>query len=123
MSEQTPTNVLSFPKKKMTGTLSATQSKEEFVKQLGEHKEKYIDMVLARTMNQLYNRMATEGFNTEDDVFFNDFCFVVEAMKSAMLRQCGLEHPIQKFVDENFEAAPQENPTDDGEDIDEDDDE
>lgn len=123
MSEQTPTNVLSFPKKKMTGTLSATQSKEEFVKQLGEHKEKYIDMVLARTMNQLYNRMATEGFNTEDDVFFNDFCFVVEAMKSAMLRQCGLEHPIQKFVDENFEAAPQENPTDDGNDIDEDDDE
>jgi hypothetical protein len=123
VSEQTPTNVLSFPKKKMTGTLSATQSKEEFVKQLGEHKEKYIDMVLARTMNQLYNRMATEGFNTEDDVFFNDFCFVVEAMKSAMLRQCGLEHPIQKFVDENFEAAPQENPTDDGDDIDEDDDE
>lgn len=107
MSEQTPTNVLSFPKKKMTGTLSATQSKEEFVKQLGEHKEKYIDMVLARTMNQLYNRMATEGFNTEDDAFFTDFCFVVEALKSAMLRQCGLEHSLQKFVDENFEAAPQ----------------
>jgi len=109
VTEDNPTNVLSFPKKKLTGTLSATQSKEEFVKQLGEHKEKYIDMVLARTMNQLYNRMATEGFNTEDDVFFNDFCFVVEGLKSAMLRQCGLEHPIQKFVDENFESAPQEN--------------
>jgi len=121
VSEQTPTNVLSFPKKKITGTLSTIQSKEEFVKQLGEHKEKYIVMVLARTMNQLYNRMATEGFNTEDDVFFNDFCFVVEALKSAMLRQCGLEHPIQEFVDENFEAPPQENPTDD-DDIDEDDD-
>jgi len=121
VSEQTPTNVLSFPKKKITGTLSTIQSKEEFVKQLGEHKEKYIVMVLARTMNQLYNRMATEGFNTEDDVFFNDFCFVVEALKSAMLRQCGLEHPIQEFVDENFEAPPQKNPTDD-DDIDEDDD-
>jgi len=121
VSEQTPTNVLSFPRKKITGTLSRTQSKEEFVKQLGKNKEKYIDMVLARTMNQLYNRMATEGFNTEDDVFFNDFCFVVEAMKSGMFRQCGMEHPIQKFVDENFEAAPQENSTDD--DIDKDDEE
>lgn len=120
MTEDNPTNVLSFPKKKLTGTLSATQSKEEFVKQLGEHKEKYIDMVLARTMNQLYNRMATEGFNTEDDVFFNDFCFVVEGLKSAMLRQCGLEHPIQKFVDENFESAPQENTEDDISDDDED---
>lgn len=118
MSEQTPTNVLSFPKKKMTGTLSTTQSKEEFVKQLGEHKEKYIDIVLSRTMNQLYNRMAAEGFNTEDEVFFNDFCFVVEALKAGMLRQCGLEHPIQKFVDENFEAASQKNPTNDDDDDD-----
>jgi hypothetical protein len=113
VTNDTPTNVLSFPKKKMTGTLSAAQSKEEFVKQLGEHKEKYIDMVLNRTMNQLYNRMAAEGFNTEDEVFFNDFCFVVEALKAGMLRQCGLEHPIQKFVDENFEAAPQSNDEDD----------
>jgi len=116
VSEQTPTNVLSFPKKKMTGTLSTTQSKEEFVKQLGEHKEKYIDIVLSRTMNQLYNRMAAEGFNTEDEVFFNDF--FVEALKAGMLRQCGLEHPIQKFVDENFEAASQENPTNDDDDDD-----
>lgn len=97
----------------MVGTLSTAQSKEEFVKQLGEHKEKYIDIVLTRTMNQLYNRMAAEGFNIEDDAFFNDFCFVVEALKAAMLRQCGLEHPIQKFVDENFEAAPQENTDED----------
>lgn len=121
MSEQTPTNVLSFPKTKMMNTLSATRSKEEFVKQLGEHKEKYIEMVLVRTMNQLYNRLATEGFNTDDDVFFNDFCFVVESLKSAMFRQCGLEHPIQKFVDENFEAAQKLNV--EGKDIEEDDDE
>ena len=48
--------------------------------------------------------MAAEGFNIEDDAFFTDFCFVVEALKSAMLRQCGLEHSLQKFVDENFET-------------------
>jgi hypothetical protein len=106
-NENKPTNVLKFPKHKQPVSLSAAQSKEEFVKQLGENKERYIDMVLARTMNQLYGRMAAEGFNTEDDAFFTDFCFVVEALKSAMLRQCGLEHSLQKFVDENFEAAPQ----------------
>jgi len=42
----------------------------------------------------------------------------VEALKAGMLRQCGLEHPIQKFVDENFEAASQENPTNDDDDDD-----
>ena len=107
MSEDKPTNVLSFPKRQPVN-LADTKSKEEFVQKLGEQKSQYIDMVLARNMNQLYNRMAAEGFNTEDDAFFQDFCFVVEALKSAMLRQCGLEHQLQKFVDENFEVAQTE---------------
>lgn len=104
MTEDNPTNVLSFPKKKITENLSDAQTKEEFTKQLSEHKERHVDMVLAKNMNQLYNRLGAEGFNIEDDVFFGDFCFVVEALKSALLRQCGIEHQLQKFVDENFES-------------------
>ena len=114
MSEDKPTNVLSFPKRQPVN-LADTKSKEEFVQKLGEQKEQYIDMVLARNMNQLYNRMAAEGFNIEDDAFFRDFCFVVEALKAAMLRQCGLEHQLHKFVEENFEVTPSdddENPDD-----------
>jgi hypothetical protein len=30
---------------------------------------------------------------------------MVEALKSAMLRQCKIEHPLQNFVDENFEIC------------------
>jgi hypothetical protein len=107
MSEEvTKTNVLKFTRHESSISIFTAQTSEDFDKLMRENKEQYVDMVLSRTMNQLYNRMSIEGFDIEDDAFFKDFSFVVEALKSAMLRQCKLEHPIQKFVDENFEAAP-----------------
>jgi hypothetical protein len=97
-------NVLKFPTRK-NKFIKDIQSIEEMNIALAEHKEAYIDMVLTYHMNNLYAKIAFDGFDTEDKQFFTDFSFMVEALKSAMLRQCKIEHPLQNFVDENFEIC------------------
>lgn len=114
--ENKSNNVLKFPAHK-NKFVKDIQSIEEMNSALVKHKEGYIDMVLTQHMNNLYSKLAFDGFDTEDDQFFTDFCFMVEALKSAMLRQCKIDHPLQKFVDENFEPPSQND--DEGDDEDE----
>lgn len=117
--ELKPNNVLRFPSlDKKAEYVRDVKTIEEMTDILSQQKVTYIDRVLTHHMNYLYAKLAFDGFDTEDDKFFGDFCFVVEALKSAMMRQCGAEHPLQKFVDENFEPPSQK---DDEEEDDEDD--
>lgn len=100
--ESKSNNVLKFPEHK-NKFIKDIQSIEEMNSAISKHKESYIDMLLTHHMNNLYSKLSFDGFDTEDDQFFTDFCFVVESLKAAMLRQCKIDHPIQNFVDENFE--------------------
>lgn len=110
------TNVLKFPSQQTKASfVRDVQSIEEMTSALSKHKEAYIDMVLTHHMNNLYTKLAFDGFDTDDNQFFTDFCFMVEALKSGMLRQCKIEHPIQKFVDDNFEPPSQDDDDDDEE--------
>ena len=104
-TENKPTNVISFPKKQPSN-LAEAKTPEEFSNVLSENKNLFIDTILSKNMNQLYNRLGMDGFNIEDEKFFTDFWFVVEALKSAMLRQCGMPHALQEFVDTNFKPPP-----------------
>lgn len=109
-------NVLKFPSSnRKTEFLKDVKSIEEMTDILSQQKVTYIDRVLTHHMNYLYAKLAFDGFDTENDKFFGDFCFAVEALKSGMLRQCEIEHPLQKFVDENFEPPSQDDEDDEDE--------
>lgn len=94
-----PTNVLSFPKK-TSGSLGDTKTNDEFLKKLEENKESHVDTVIEICANSLYNRLGVDGFDLDDEVFFNDFTYVVEALRSTLLRQCGISHPFQEYIDD-----------------------
>lgn len=98
MTEKT-TNVLSFPKK-TSGSLGETKTNDEFLKKLEENKESHVDTVIEICATSLYNRLGVDGFDLEDEVFYNDFTYVVEALRSTLLRQCGISHPFQEYIDE-----------------------
>ena len=38
------------------------------------------------------------GFNVDEDNFIKDYAYVIEALKSCLLNNVGVTHPIQKTV-------------------------
>lgn len=100
----TGNNVIKFPENRIIRLGNVPFFNED----IDEHKTKYIDSILSRHMQALYNKLGFDGINTENEQFYKDYSFVVESLRSALYRSMEMTHPIQQFVDVNFEMSPEE---------------
>ena len=101
-TSNTENKILRFPENRIVRGRSI--NRDQFNEDIAEHKIKYIDYILSKNMSMLYTKLGLEGINTETEIFYKDFSFVVETLRSAMYRSVDLPHPIQEIVDENFEC-------------------
>lgn len=94
-------NVVDFPKDKIV----RVHTKEGFNEKLVEHKVLFVNFLVDKHMKVLFNQLSAEGVDTESQGFFVDYVFVIEAMKAALYRAYNLPHPMQKLMEENFQAV------------------
>ena len=91
-------NIIQFPKEKMR---TPPQSKKELDAELLNNKVAYVEDVASHYASSVFNKLAMHGFNVDDDNFIKDYAYVIESLKSCLLNNVGVTHPIQKTVIED----------------------
>ena len=91
-------NIIQFPKNKMK---TPPQSKKELDQELLNNKVAYVEDVATHYGSSVFNKLAMHGFNVDDDNFIKDYAYVIESLKSCLLNNVGVTHPIQKTVIED----------------------
>ena len=91
-------NIIQFPKDKMK---TPPQSKKELDQELLNNKVAYVEDVATHYGSSVFNKLAMHGFNVDDDNFIKDYAYVIESLKSCLLNNVGVTHPIQKTVIED----------------------
>ena len=90
------TNVVAFPKAHKD---APPQSLEEVIERVSENRKEHINHIVDDLGSFFVSRAYEEGFPIDSDECFKDVILVIEAMRSAMFKSIGLEHPIQFIVD------------------------
>ena len=90
------TNVVAFPKAHKD---APAQSLEEVIERVSENRREHVNHIVDELGSFFVARAYDEGFPIDGDDCFKDVILVVEAMRSAMYKSVGLEHPIQTVVD------------------------
>ena len=90
--------IIQFPKEKMK---TPPQSKKELDAELLNNKVAYVDDVANHYSSSVFNKLAMHGFNVDDEDFINDYAYTIESLKSCLLRNVGVTHPIQNTVEKN----------------------
>jgi len=91
-------NIIQFPKEKMR---TPPQSKKELDAELLNNKVAYVEDVASHYGSSVFNKLAMHGFNVDDDNFIKDYAYVIETLKSCLLRNVGVTHPIQQTVEKD----------------------
>lgn len=63
------------------------------------------DTICSAIMAEAYFKLANMGYDVHSEQFEKDLEFAQEALHSAILRTYEIFHPVQEFVDENFELV------------------
>ena len=90
--------IIQFPKEKMK---TPPQSKKELDAELLNNKVAYVDDVANHYSSSVFNKLAMHGFNVDDDDFIKDYAYTIESLKSCLLRNVGVTHPIQDTVEKD----------------------
>lgn len=90
------TNVVAFPKAHKD---APAQSLEEVIERVSENRREHVNHIVDELGSFFVARAYDEGFPIDGDDCFKDVILVVEAMRSAMYKSVGLEHPIQTVVE------------------------
>ena len=77
------------------------QSKKELDAELLNNKVAYVDDVANHYSSSVFNKLAMHGFNVDDDDFIKDYAYTIESLKSCLLRNVGVTHPIQNTVEKD----------------------
>ena len=93
--------VIDFPKEKMK---TPPQSKKELDAELLNNKVAYVDDVATHYGSSVFNKLAMHGFDVDNDNFIKDYAYVIESLKSCLLNNVGVTHPIQKTVTEDVDS-------------------
>tara|TARA_R110000868_G_scaffold38941_5_gene135983 strand:+ start:1072 stop:1482 length:411 start_codon:yes stop_codon:yes gene_type:complete len=84
------------------------KNEEEIVQRVDNIKHLHVQEVLSTMIPIIFNQMATAGFDFIDDEEINevnnvkDGAFLVEALRSIMLKHYEIEHPIQILAENLF---------------------
>jgi len=101
---QNKDNIIPFP----SITREIPKDEKEVVQKVDNIKHLHIQEVLATMVPIIFNQMATAGFDFIDDEEtgeinnFKDGAFLVEALRSIMLKHYGIDHPIQTLAENLF---------------------
>lgn len=90
--------IIQFPKEKMK---TPPQSKKELDAELLNNKVAYVDDVANHYSSSVFNKLAMHGFNVDDENFIKDYAYTIESLKSCLLRNVGVTHPIQNTVEKD----------------------
>ena len=90
--------MIQFPKEKMK---TPPQSKKELDAELLNNKVAYVDNVANHYSSSVFNKLAMHGFNVDDEDFIKDYAYTIESLKSCLLRNVGVTHPIQNTVEKD----------------------
>ena len=90
--------IIQFPKEKMK---TPHQSKKELDAELLNNKVAYVDDVANHYSSSVFNKLAMHGFNVDDEDFIKDYAYTIESLKSCLLRNVGVTHPIQNTVEKD----------------------
>ena len=90
--------IIQFPKEKMK---TPPQSKKELDAELLNNKVAYVDDVANHYSSSVFNKLAMHGFNVDDENFIKDYAYTIESLKSCLLRNVGVTHPIQDTVEKD----------------------
>lgn len=86
--------IIEFPK-----TIS-TDTAQNVIEDMKMRKAYELSMHLADSIMMAGSReIVAHGFDTQDAEFLKDFAFVLESLRSCLLRQQGLHHAIQDLID------------------------
>jgi len=70
-----------------------------------EKRRTMADTICSGIMAEVYFKLANMGYAVHSEQFEKDLEFAQEALHSAILRTYDIFHPVQEFVDENFELV------------------
>lgn len=99
-------NVLKFPDDRIKRTKPAnTNNSAEDRKRVIVNKIYFIERLTDHYGIQLINKLAMHGFDVDDDKFMYDYIFAMETLKACLLRNVGVEHPLQKLSDKSEEIV------------------
>ena len=90
--------IIQFPKEKMK---TPPQSKKELDAELLNNKVAYVDDVANHYSSSVFNKLAMHGFNVDNEDFIKDYAYTIESLKSCLLRNVGVTHPIQNTVEKD----------------------
>ena len=97
-------NVIQFP----GTTREIPKDEKEVVQRVHNIKHLHIQEVLSAMVPIIFNQMATAGFDFIDDEEtgevnnVKDGAFLVEALRSIMLKHYGIDHPMQTLAENLF---------------------
>jgi len=97
-------NVVNFPKKHQN--LQSPQSIEEVEDNMELIRQFHIQETIETIMPKLFDQLSLAGFEpAEEDGDIKDGAFVIEAVRSLLLKSYGIDHPFQEICENIFEDA------------------
>ena len=85
-------NIIQFPVEKITRDRTA-EAKLAHVANVKYH---YVERQVERYGEKILDNLHKQGFDVDSSEFLEDYVLVMETFKSCLLRNLGLEHPLQK---------------------------
>ena len=100
LGDPIPATVLKFPESKIKRRPEANSA--TFEKKVEVNKADYINHCVDGTMQMICQILAQNGLIPSSGMtktLVKDMLFTADALKSALYRHEGIDHPLQKFVD------------------------
>jgi len=97
-------NVIQFPGKMR----EMPKNVDEIIEKVDTIKHLHVQEVLSTIVPIIFNQMAAAGFDFIDDeeagevINIKDGAFLVEALRSIMLKHYGIDHPMQTLAENLF---------------------
>ena len=85
-------NIIQFPTEKIIRDRTA----EAELAHAANVKYHYVERQVERYGEKIIHSLHKQGFDVDSAEFLEDYVLVMEAFKSCLLRNLGLEHPLQK---------------------------
>lgn len=89
-------NVVQFPKH-----FDGRRTESNATKRINNLRK--VDKILEHHSHLITKHIAANGYDVFDSHFANDFCLVIEALRSTLYRYIGEDHPLHKVIEERPE--------------------
>ncbi len=98
-----PNNIIKFPQRNAGVDIPTTE--EELTQSVDKIKNMFFEMVSIELAAPIFNRASLHGFEVSSDDHIKDCIFVIEAIKSLLLKSKGIHNDIQDYVEKNVDYS------------------